>query len=202
MIFSSGDACGILESMDSQAIGIEQPPAREPRKTSGWRILGALLVVAAFCLLPSLPEEFRLASLGGRWVPVFHEQGTSPSGLTWEVRSGAGSGGDFRSLKLTRKGQEVFSWRGNSDELFGSLRVYRDEASSEPRFLCYQPLTTGPHTRPSEVRYGTWLVESESCRPIVTNAVSQLIRNPSALLGWGEVGFPAYSPDAGLLDHP
>ena len=153
-------------------------------------------------VIPSISEEFQLATLGGNWAEVRRDQGVSPSGLCWEVRSGAGSGGDFRSVTLTRAGREVFSWHGNSDENFGSLRVYRDQASREPRFLCYQPLTTGPHTLPSQVQLGTWLIEDESCRPIVTNPISQLLRNPSALLGWGERSGPDYSAEAGLLDRP
>lgn len=187
--------------MGSRAIGSEQSP-RQGSRNSLWRILKALLVVGLFLLLPTLPEEFQLASLKGSWTELAQDQGTSPSGLDWEVRSGCGSGGDFRSVILTRKGREVLAWHGNSDELFGSLKIYRDVASVEPRFLCYQPLTTGPHTDASEVLLGTWLIEREACRPIVTNPVSQFLRNPSALLGWGESQIPRYDAEAGLLDHP
>lgn len=188
--------------MDVWEVGIEQLQSPKSSGVSGRRVAGVLLLAALLVALPALPEEFQLASLEGRWLPVTSARGTSPSGLKWEIRSGAGSGGDFRRLTLTRKGQEVFTWNGNSDELVGSLRIYHDQDSSEPRFLCYQPLTTGPHTHASEVRLGIWLVDGESCRPIVTNLASQLLRNPSALLGWGGNKTPDYSAEAGLLDQP
>lgn len=168
--------------MHSKAIGVEPPTTKSGKKISVWRILGALLIVALLFLLPALPEEMQLASLRGRWVDVRNQAGTSPSGLDWEVRGGSGSGGDFCTLSISRKGREVLAWHGNSDELSPLARIYRDESSSEPRFLCYQPLSTGPHTPPSEVDLGTWLIEGETCRPVVTNPISQYLRDPLALL--------------------
>lgn len=187
--------------MESQPVG-----SVTPNKTAGFslkRVLKVLFGIALVLSLTCLGEELQLASLSGRWSEVHREQGgPSPSGLSWRVTSGAGSGGDFRRLIVSRGSRDLLTWSGNADEIFGSLRLYRDVSSREPRFLCYQPLTTGPQTGLAEVDYGITLVEGAIVRPIVTNTISQLLRNPSALLGWGEPEFPPYKTDAGLLDHP
>lgn len=170
----------------------------------------ALLLACFACLLPTVPEEWALARLPGQWDLIeTNSADTCPSGLSWSLKGGSGSGGYFATLTIARGSRKLVSWSGNCDELPPYLRIYRDRNSGEPRFLCYQPLSIGPHTLPGEVCPGFCLIEGATVRPILTQPLSLFWRDPVAcLLGWGpspsdlNSRYGNYSAESGLLDQP
>ncbi len=187
--------------MRPQNVGIAEPE-KVRQRVSPVRILMALALATFLVLLPSFSEDWALARLPGHWVEVRNEKGLAPSGLGWQVKSGSGTGGAFCQVLITRRSKESTLWWGNADEFAPCLRVCRDLSCPEPRFLCFQPLSSGPRTNLCETWPGYCLVEGEKIVPILVNPLSLFCREPlSGLFGWGS-NQPDYSAEAGLLDRP
>lgn len=151
----------------------------------------------SLALLPALPQELQLNALlaSGDWVKVVNHKGKYLGDWSWQVQTNDANRFKEVLLTLRYKEREVLNWTGLSGEQSRALWIYRDRRSPRPRFLCHQSLTSATwrpfgHTLPRRILRGTWLIDGGSIRPVVTNPVSLLIRDPIALFGWGDEDLP------------